>query len=210
MSLVSRPSDDSAKSVKLLDARIGSGGPNEGEGPSGFFWDGTLGHRASTIVFLITLGFLFPFLLPAAGVTQEVVESQMERAEAPPLVPTPTPLELLADLEGFWSTGEADSIIARLCPDEIRLSFRRIGPRDGSFDQTQAKYLLADLFEFARTDSFFIIEYEYDPSGDDPPKAVGHWYYRGAGRIEREARVDIKLTRHAGSWTISSIEAKKW
>jgi hypothetical protein len=153
---------------------------------------GALSVALSVLVFLL--------VCPLAASAQE------------PDVPDPplTPLKVFANLESFWSEGQADSLIVRLCPDETRLSFRRIGPRDGSFDHSQAKYLLADLFEFARTDSFFFVEYEFDPSNEDPPRAVGHWYYQGANRIDREARVTIELIPHDGGWAISEIEAKKW
>ncbi|MCK4548447.1 MAG: hypothetical protein KAW17_13515 [Candidatus Eisenbacteria sp.] len=145
--------------------------------------------------------------LPVLGVCP--VSAAVQETEAPEDSP-PTPIEVFAGLETFWKEGEADSLIVRLSPDEIRLSFHRIGPRDGNFDCSQAKYLLADLFEFARTDSFLFTRYKYDPSGDDPPRAVGHWYYKGSGGIDREARVIIDLTPLNGSWAISSIEARKW
>ena len=137
---------------------------------------------------------------PVPGFAQELEVPQVSLS----------PLQVFASLESFWNEGQADSLIVRLCPDETRLSFRRIGPRDGSFDHSQAKYLLADLFEFARTDSFFFTEYEYDPTNDDPPRAVGHWFFKGANRIDREARVTIELIPHDRSWAISEIEANEW
>ena len=121
-----------------------------------------------------------------------------------------TPMDVLAGLEGFWADGAADSIVARISPGEIRLSFKRIGPRGGTFDHTQATYLLADLFSFARTDSFFFVKYDYDPTGDDPPRAVGRWFYKGSAGVDRQARVTVELIPENGSWAISSIEARKW
>ncbi len=131
-------------------------------------------------------------------------------ASVPLLAQETTPIAVLAGLERFWAEGAADSLIARICPDEISLSFKRIGPRDGTYDHTQAKYLLADLFSFARTDSFFFVEYDYDPTGDDPPRAVGRWFYKGSAGVDREARVTLELIPHDDAWAISSIEARKW
>jgi hypothetical protein len=122
----------------------------------------------------------------------------------------PTPFEVFSDLERFWSLGRADSLIGLVAEDEIHLSLRRMGPRDGTFDHSQARYLLEDLFQFARTDSFFFIEFKFDPSEGDPPEAVGRWYYKGGGGIEREARVTIQLMPMPEGWAISSIDARKW
>ncbi len=157
-------------------------------------------------VFTLILGvFLSGVLCPAVG--QEL--PSREPAEGTP-DPLESPIAVFAALERFWSEDAADSLIARVCTDRIRLRFRRIGPRDGTFERTQAEYLLADLFSFTRTDSFFFVEYEYDPTEDALPRAVGRWFFKGEAAVEREARVTIQLTPHAGTWAISSIEAKKW
>ena len=136
-----------------------------------------------------------PFAVPAAG------------GEAGP---SPSALRVFADLERFWSAGRADSILLRVCPEDIRLSFRRIGPRDGTFDHSQAEYLLRDLFTFTATDSFFLVRYEYDPEGGGPPEAVGHWYFQGARGVEREARVILELAPLNGAWGLRRIDAREW
>ncbi len=152
---------------------------------------------STAILLAVFFGFLLLIALRpvAAGDSPESME---------------TPISILSQLERFWSEETADSLIARIDPDEIRLSFRTVGPREGTFDHTQARYLLADLFSFTRTDSFFFVEYEYDPAGNDLPEAVGHWYFKAEAGIDREARVTLRLAPHAGRWMISSIEAKKW
>jgi hypothetical protein len=149
----------------------------------------------------LSLAAFFGFLLLVAPRPVAAGDSQES---------TETPISVLSQLERFWSEQTADSLIARIDPDEIRLSFRTVGPRDGTFDHTQARYLLADLFSFARTDSFFFVEFEFDPTGNDPPEAVGHWYFKAEAGVDREARVTLQLAPHAGRWMISSIEAKKW
>jgi hypothetical protein len=162
--------------------------------------------RGPAGVVTVILGiFLSGVLSPAVGqesLAREPVEGAPESLDSP--------MAVFAALERFWSDDAGDSLIARVCPDRIRLSFRRIGPRDGTFERAQAEYLLADLFSFTRTDSFFFVEYEYDPTEDAPPRAVGRWFFKGEAAVEREARVTIRLTPHAGTWAISSIEAKKW
>lgn len=152
----------------------------------------------------VVLGLLLALAVrPAVGAGPP----EEETLDRPAL--TRTPLEVFADLERLWCKGAADSLSRCLAPDEIRLSLRKMGPRDGIFDSGQARYLLADLFEFARTDSFLFTSYEYDPSSGDPPRAVGRWFFRGVGGIEREARVTIELIARLEGWRISSIEAKR-
>jgi|GEM_PF-2401743 len=168
---------------------------------------GTFGAIAALVIGLV-------LLTPAGSVGRssgaDSRQASLPQQGAGPSPAPPTPLAVFAHLEHCWHLGLADSLILHLAPDEVRLSFWRMGPRDGAFDPSQAGYLLRDLFRFAPTDSFRFTAYEHDPSGDDLPRAVGHWFYQGTGGADREARVEIELTAHERGWLIRSIETERW
>jgi hypothetical protein len=155
---------------------------------------------------LVALAVWLPPTTPAT----EGADPGREAAKADSAAAGPTAFQVLAGIERYWARGEVDSLLGTLAADEVRLRFRRIGPREGTFDSPQARYLLADLFAFARTDSFIFVQYGYDPSGERPPEAVGRWYFRGAGTVEREARVTIQLKLEDGTWAVAAIGTEEW
>lgn len=161
-----------------------------------------------------SLRVFFLSILPLVALSTFPSPSSGQTADAmlidPSSEPVASPLEVFAELESCWAEGAADSLILHLAPNEIELSFRKMGPREGVFDHSQAKYLLRDLFRFAQTDSFHFTRYEYDPSEKSSPTAVGCWFYHGAEGIEREARVTIELTLLPEGWFISSIKTREW
>jgi hypothetical protein len=145
-----------------------------------------------------------------AVVSQQSDKDTPQEAQAP--AKTGGPMDVFADIEKAWRTGNVDLILSHFGTQKVAISVEGTGPSGGTFSRNQSYYLLKDLFRYTITRKFEFTQYRKPDAEGGQPFAIAERQYQKTddGRLFKD-KVYVSLHLESNDdherWVVDEIKS---
>jgi len=141
----------------------------------------------------------------------EAVASRDESPDKKGNVDDAGPMDVFADIERGWNSGNVDPILRHFGNQKVAISVQGTGP-SGTFSRNQSYYLLKDLFRYTLTRKFEFVQYRKPSDEGSQTFAVAERHYQKSddGRLFKDkVYVSLHLERDGNQerWVVDEIKS---